>query len=217
MEPPITDKTEEDFRGVGKASSISLALDDYEDIFSDFDPRPYSERMLSDDFLYELKRASLDKEESGLTLSLLMPKEKRNSGHEKVILERLKGHFRRHHRRLEDKRKGEIKTGTWMVALGITFMFLATYILFRYEKSLWTAFVVVLLWVMQCTNLLMRKQFTENEKLGYPLVKMPLELTSTQPGAAFPRSPRFSAWPTASTAAMRASSRRWTSSSTARW
>ncbi|HEY3331013.1 MAG TPA: DUF6785 family protein [Capsulimonadaceae bacterium] len=46
--------------------------------------------------------------------------------------------------------------------------------------AVWTGFVVVLLWVMQCVNLLLRKQWTDNERLSYPLVKMPLELTASQ-------------------------------------
>jgi len=47
--------------------------------------------------------------------------------------------------------------------------------------GVWTAFMGVLLWVMQCINVVLRKQWTENERLSYPLVKMPLELTASQP------------------------------------
>ena len=145
MPESIEKNNGEAFPGVAKASSIRLALDDYEDIFSDFDPQPYSERMLSEDFLHELKRASLDREESGLLLTLLLPKEKRNAGNERVILERLRGHFKRHCRRLEEKRRGETKRGAWMVAIGILCMFLATYILFQSPQTLWKSFVIVLL------------------------------------------------------------------------
>ncbi|MDR3708926.1 MAG: hypothetical protein P4L33_11550 [Capsulimonadaceae bacterium] len=45
----------------------------------------------------------------------------------------------------------------------------------------WTGFTTVLLYVMQCINVILRKQWTENERLGYPLVRMPLDLTSNQP------------------------------------
>lgn len=45
----------------------------------------------------------------------------------------------------------------------------------------WTLFVGVMLWVMQCINVVLRKQWTDNERLSYPLVKMPLELTASQP------------------------------------
>jgi len=42
----------------------------------------------------------------------------------------------------------------------------------------WTAFITVLLFVMQCINVLIRKQWTDNERLTYPLVRLPLEITS---------------------------------------
>ena len=40
-----------------KNGNISLILESYTDIFSDFDPRPYDQRTLSDDFLLECKKA----------------------------------------------------------------------------------------------------------------------------------------------------------------
>jgi len=45
----------------------------------------------------------------------------------------------------------------------------------------WTGFVVLLLWTMQCVNVLIRKQWTDNERLTYPLTKIPLEITDAQP------------------------------------
>ncbi len=41
----------------------------------------------------------------------------------------------------------------------------------------WGTFVLVLVFVMQCINVLMRKQWTENEKLTYPLIQLPVEMT----------------------------------------
>jgi len=46
---------------------------------------------------------------------------------------------------------------------------------------IWTGFVVLLLWTMQCVNVLIRKQWTDNERLTYPLTKIPLEITDAQP------------------------------------
>ena len=34
-----------------REGNISLVLDSYDDLFSDFDPRDYSQKALSDDFL----------------------------------------------------------------------------------------------------------------------------------------------------------------------
>ncbi|MCL5101579.1 MAG: hypothetical protein M1348_03140, partial [Candidatus Parvarchaeota archaeon] len=76
---------------------VSLILDTYDDIFSDFDPRPYSERSLSEDFLSEAKRATRDKGE-GVELRFLIPKVTRSLSHEELIKQRLKEHFRRHYK-----------------------------------------------------------------------------------------------------------------------
>ena len=40
----------------------------------------------------------------------------------------------------------------------------------------WTVFVVVLLVVMLCLNITIRRQWIEHEKLSYPLAVMPIEV-----------------------------------------
>ncbi len=42
----------------------------------------------------------------------------------------------------------------------------------------WTAFLSLLVLVMLCINTLLRRQWTENERLSYPLVALPLEMVS---------------------------------------
>ncbi|MEK7398837.1 MAG: DUF6785 family protein, partial [Candidatus Poribacteria bacterium] len=42
----------------------------------------------------------------------------------------------------------------------------------------WTAFIFVLLFGMLCVNIVVRKQWTENEKLSYPIIRLPLELSA---------------------------------------
>lgn len=44
----------------------------------------------------------------------------------------------------------------------------------------WTVFVGALLFVMQCINAILRRQWTENERLNYPIVQLPLQLSSDQ-------------------------------------
>jgi hypothetical protein len=43
---------------------------------------------------------------------------------------------------------------------------------------IWSGFIVTLLWVMQCMNVILRKQWTERERLSYPIIQLPLELTA---------------------------------------
>ena len=43
---------------------------------------------------------------------------------------------------------------------------------------IWTAFLGTLLFVMLNTNVILRKQWTDNERLTYPIVQVPLQITS---------------------------------------
>lgn len=48
---------------------------------------------------------------------------------------------------------------------------------------IWSGFIAVLLFTMQCVNVIIRKQWMEYEKLTFPLTKLPIEITNAQPGA----------------------------------
>ncbi len=110
-------------------SEISLWLDTYDDIFSDFDPRPYSQRALSEDFLNEAKRASRDKL-SGIELKFLVKKKMRSSKEELLVRKRLRNHFNKHHNMLEEERARIMKRGAVSVIIGIILMFVATFVLY---------------------------------------------------------------------------------------
>lgn len=100
-----------------KEGNISLILDGYNDIFSDFDPRSTSRRALSSDFLQECKNAARDKPKTGVELRLLVPRALRKTSDEHIIKKRLREHFHKHHHEMELKqniiRKGGIR---WIVA-----------------------------------------------------------------------------------------------------
>lgn len=100
-----------------KEGNISLILNTYNDIFSDFDPRPYSERALSDDFLIECRRAARDKaREQGIEIRLLIPKTKRNKSEEAKIKKRLKDHFVKHaHQKHREVRIERRNGGIWFI------------------------------------------------------------------------------------------------------
>jgi hypothetical protein len=101
-----------------KMSQITLTLDTYDDLFSDFDPRPYIERALSIDFLSEIKGASREKPNGAIELKLLVPKVKRNQKDETLIIKRLRNHFRKHYEMLRKEVKKIKKIGALMIGVG---------------------------------------------------------------------------------------------------
>lgn len=125
-------------------TEISLWLDSYEDIFSDFDPRSYEQKALSYDFLEELKRASRDKDPL-IALTLLIPKGKRNLHQEKTIKKRLKEHFHKHFNQFKKERWDIIKHGLIFVIIGVILMFIASVFLFTYKKTFFISFLIILL------------------------------------------------------------------------
>jgi hypothetical protein len=86
---------------------IAIALDTYDDLFSDFDIRGYGVRALSKDFLDELRvrlRRSWTKPD--LNIVLLIPASGRNADDEALIVSRIRAFFveRRESYLREDKR-----------------------------------------------------------------------------------------------------------------
>ncbi len=74
-------------------SLIHMGLDSYDDIFSDFDPSPYSERLLSEDFISEAKRRYAETKKGGLELRFSLPGKLRSQKTEALIKRRLKQYF----------------------------------------------------------------------------------------------------------------------------
>jgi len=136
---------EEQKEKILKLSEISLWLDTYDDIFSDFDPRPYSERSLSDDFLLEAKKAAKEKSSGKIELKFLIPDDRRNHELENVIKKRLHGHFKRHHDILHEEMTGIVKNGVAFVAIGVLMMVLAAYVAIMAANNFLLTLVVVLL------------------------------------------------------------------------
>ncbi len=120
-------------------------LDNYEDIFSDFDPRPFSVRGLSEDFLAEMKKAIVETKEGALELRFLIPKQERNLEHEALIKKRLHEHFRKHHALLEAGKKKSVREGAVLSIVGMLILLTAAYIVSLETKSLTSQLVLVIL------------------------------------------------------------------------
>ncbi len=127
-----------------REGNISLILDNYEDIFSDFDPRPYTERAMSDDFLAECKRAVRDRTtREGIELRLLVPDKLRKPAEEAKIKRRLKDHFQKHHKTKQKEQKIERRQGMLWFLAGVT-LITASAMFYDKKGFLFSLIVVVL-------------------------------------------------------------------------
>ncbi len=101
---------------------VTLALDSYDDLFSDFDVRDYGQRALSRDFLEELNmRFRKSKASSGSDILLLLPAALRSSDEETLIVGRLASFFaeRSAHYARSDRRVALASAGMVLVGLGL--------------------------------------------------------------------------------------------------
>lgn len=124
-----------------REGNISLVLDSYDDIFSDFDPRHYSNRALSDDFLLECKKAAIVKKDN-IELRLLIPKFKRNYKDEIKIKKRLKEYFHKHLKEQWSEIKKIKKEGFFWFIAGTIMMMLSMFLLSR--QGLLFKFLVII-------------------------------------------------------------------------
>ena len=116
---------------------VSLWLDSYDNIFSDFDPRPYSHRALSDDFISEAKKVTYEVKPGSLDLTLLIPSGMRDLDHEKYIRMRLHSHFRKHAVLMEKEMRKLLFNGIAFTILGFVMMFVAASVLLVDGSSIW--------------------------------------------------------------------------------
>jgi len=137
-----------DFKELPKShdqvNNVNFWLEDYSDIFSDFDHRSYLQRALSFDLLCELKRATREVKD-GVKLNFYLHHKKRNKSNEKLIEERLVDHFSKHYHILRYERNKVIYTGLAFILFGVILMFGAAYLLHGDASTLFLAFLIILL------------------------------------------------------------------------
>ena len=114
----------------GIKNQVSVWLDSYDDIFSDFDPMPYTKRALSDDFIHQVKKLSAGHSRGQTSLELLFPVPKRNMETEKVVAEQLQRHFRLTYEKLLEERRNRHRRAWFFVLSGVLFMVISSYLSF---------------------------------------------------------------------------------------
>lgn len=125
MPDPIPAKMIEEKRPSSFLNLLHIALDTYDDIFSDFDPSGYDRRVLSDDFMKEMQKRYVETRKGDIELRFSIPEGMRSPKTELLIKKRLKEYFQMQLKLLDaeiDKRKkaGIIYFGVGFLVLLIT-------------------------------------------------------------------------------------------------
>lgn len=150
---------------------VAIALETYDDLFSDFDIRSYGERAISRDFLDEL-RVRLRKAGPGtkVDLVLLIPGERRDVEDEALIVERMRVFFeeRRAHYLREDRKAK--RNSALFVAAGVSLFVAASLLAERFDfLPLLADFLLVPAWffVWNGLELFLKDKEEIRRKRGY--------------------------------------------------
>lgn len=127
------------------SSHIGLAIDGYDDLFSDFDPRPYHERELSEDFLTELRRFFFHKAPEYLDIVLLIPARRRRTRDEQVVKKRLHIYFQKKYREMQKGLKHATLWNLLRVLLAMSVMIVTGILAVHAGQVLWRNILKVIL------------------------------------------------------------------------
>ena len=130
---------------------VDIALDGYDDLFSDFDPSPYTTRILSEDFLSELFRRYSQTPKGRIVINFSIPKALRSEKTESLIRKRLRDHFKDRDRVWEGRIRDKIRIG--LVRLGIGAIVSAAILLVpQFEVPTVLTLLSVLVWYFMWTG-----------------------------------------------------------------
>ena len=127
--------TASEMKKIVQTAEMALWLDGYDDIFSDFDPRPYSERSLSDDFLVEMKKASRGRGRNGHELKFLLNPKNRDEKTETIITARLEHFFNHCYKQAMADRRKILVRGLIFVCWGTLLMLAASFLVTYWGKN----------------------------------------------------------------------------------
>lgn len=126
---------------------IAVVIDSWDDIFSDFDPRPLSERTVSGDFIDELRKRYRETPRGNLVVLICAPQALKNQESEKMVVQRLKRYFRHHFLQYKKNSTYRRIRGVIFVCAGILslgFLTLATYYKFLSELAIEIAGIILM-------------------------------------------------------------------------
>ena len=125
---------------------IAITLDTYDDIFSDFDPRPYSQREMSEDFLKEISRRYMEGKHGRFEVHFTIPSVERDLKAEAVIKKRLREQFAFMVKRESDAIQKTKNRGYLYIIIGFLTLLADTYFFFYlpYDSPLYHVLSIML-------------------------------------------------------------------------
>jgi len=123
--------------GPEQMREITIALDNYDDIFSDFDPRTYEERELSEDFLKEIQRRYMEDKKGRFEIHFTIPSMERDVKEEALIKKRLREHFGFMAKQEEEAIKKTKMRGYAYVVIGAVVLLANVFALFWLQEESW--------------------------------------------------------------------------------
>lgn len=127
---------------IKELNEISLAIDSWDDVFSDFDPSPLEHRVLSEDFLIELKKHYRETPRGNFIITIYAPVALKDDVSERLVVKRLKQYFKFRHLTAQKEVNVCVKKGIVFVIGGIGFLSSLTLITYY---QLFTKLVIELL------------------------------------------------------------------------
>ncbi|MFH1447800.1 MAG: hypothetical protein ABIG39_02965 [Candidatus Micrarchaeota archaeon] len=124
---------------------ISLILDDYNDIFSDFDPRPYNLKALSEDFLSEVKRRHIPEQKGRLEMRFIIPEKVRVRKIELMAKRRLRSYFQQESKSIQRLIHSRKRRGYAYILFGAVLLISVTFLGVTYPDNFWAAMAELLL------------------------------------------------------------------------
>jgi hypothetical protein len=112
-------------------TELSLWLDDFDDLFSDFDSRLYRKRRVSEDFLYEMRNELKYRKEKMNILALYLPQDKRQPAYEKDIADNLRDFFSSQYLYHTSKCRRKLRTGILFALAGVLLMILNSFLSYK--------------------------------------------------------------------------------------
>jgi hypothetical protein len=116
-------------------SELSLWLDSYDDIFSDFDSRNYLKRRISEDLIDELRASLKYKKSYTDDLVLQLPGKMRLKDIEREMISNIKGQLHNRFEMLKEKEKGTFTRGLLFLVAGVIIITINSLIAFNGMKS----------------------------------------------------------------------------------